>query len=86
MRCEDPTSLYNFGWSHGKEVLGSAPDTHKGSYYANPLLDAPTDDPELMRRFPGYCRSADVPGQGHQRKPSGRDAYGNRKLTVLSHV
>ena len=56
VRCEDPTSLYNFGWSHGKEVLGSAPDTHKGSYYANPLLDAPTDDPQLMHRFPGYCR------------------------------
>jgi hypothetical protein len=57
VRCEDPTSLYNFGWSHGKETLGKAPDMHKGSYYANPLLDAPSNDPELMRRFPAYCRS-----------------------------
>lgn len=57
VRCEDPTSLYNFGWSHGKESLGNrGPDTHKGSYYANPLLDAPSDDVDLMRRFPAYCR------------------------------
>lgn len=25
-------------------------DTAKGSFYANPLLDAPTDDPELVKR------------------------------------
>ena len=58
VRCEDPTSLYNFGWSHGKESLGDrvGPDMHKGSYYANPLLDVPTADVELMRRFPAYCR------------------------------
>lgn len=56
VRCEDPTSLYNFGWSHGREMLGARPDTHKGSYYANPLLDAPEADADLMRRFPAYCR------------------------------
>lgn len=44
-------SLYSVGWSHGKEQLITAatgsttggviarPDTHKGSFYANPLTD-----------------------------------------------
>lgn len=65
MRCEDPTSLYNFGWSHGKEMLGARPDTHKGSYYANPLLDAPAADADLMRSFPAYCRQENdcTPGE-----------------------
>ncbi len=57
-RCEDPESSYNFGWSHGKEALaGGRPDVHKGSYYANPLYNEVTADPELMRRYPAYCRS-----------------------------
>lgn len=37
----DATSLYNAGWSHGKEKLGSKPDLAKGSYYFNPLTDSP---------------------------------------------
>jgi hypothetical protein len=37
---EDPASTFNFGWSHGKETMnGGQPDTAKGSFYANPLLD-----------------------------------------------
>jgi hypothetical protein len=35
---EHAASSYNVGWSHGKEALRSGmPDTHKGSFYANPL-------------------------------------------------
>ena len=56
-KCEDPTSSYNFGWSHGKEALvGGRPDVHKGSYYANPLNDEVTADEDLMRQYPSYCR------------------------------
>ena len=43
--CTDPESYYQVGWSHGKEILSSTtrqPDTHKGSYYANPLLTTTT--------------------------------------------
>nr|XP_027070807.1 uncharacterized protein LOC113695836 isoform X3 [Coffea arabica] len=53
---EDPDSRYNFGWSHGKEKLESGkPDTLKGSFYANPVLDKPTSDPALIQRYPSYC-------------------------------
>eukprot|EP00850_Spirogloea_muscicola_P014009 SM000098S25089 [mRNA] locus=s98:139183:143320:- [translate_table: standard] len=47
---------YSFGWSHGKETLGSSPDLLKGSYYANPLVDVPTRDANLIQRYPSYCR------------------------------
>eukprot|EP00518_Triparma_eleuthera_P000794 CAMPEP_0182453986 /NCGR_PEP_ID=MMETSP1319-20130603/808_1 /TAXON_ID=172717 /ORGANISM="Bolidomonas pacifica, Strain RCC208" /LENGTH=327 /DNA_ID=CAMNT_0024651951 /DNA_START=83 /DNA_END=1062 /DNA_ORIENTATION=+ len=38
---EDSKSLFNAGWSHGKEKLGDKPDTAKGSFYFNPLTDSP---------------------------------------------
>lgn len=37
----DAASLYNAGWSHGKEKLGDKPDTAKGSFYYNPVTDVP---------------------------------------------
>ncbi|KAL2555062.1 2-oxoglutarate (2OG) and Fe(II)-dependent oxygenase superfamily protein [Forsythia ovata] len=53
---EDPNSRYNFGWSHGKEKLESGkPDLLKGSFYANPICDIPTDDVSLIKRYPSYC-------------------------------
>ncbi|KAK8941632.1 hypothetical protein KSP40_PGU009247 [Platanthera guangdongensis] len=56
-QLEDPESRYNFGWSHGKEKLESGkPDTYKGSFYANPVLDVPTTDASLIQRYPHYCR------------------------------
>ena len=36
---EDPVSLYNAGWSKGKEKIGNVPDELKGSFYANPICD-----------------------------------------------
>lgn len=55
---EDPSSRYNFGWSHGKESLESGkPDLLKGSFYANPVLDTPTTDERLVQRYPAYCGS-----------------------------
>ena len=53
----DPASVYNFGWSHGVErMVNGQPDRHKGSYYANPLVDVPTTDETLMKQYPAYCR------------------------------
>ncbi|GMH86749.1 hypothetical protein TrVE_jg11929 [Triparma verrucosa] len=40
-KLEDEKSLYNAGWSHGKEKLGDKPDFAKGSFYFNPLTDSP---------------------------------------------
>ena len=41
-KLTDPKSLYNAGWSLGKEKLGDgAPDTAKGSFYYNPCTDTP---------------------------------------------
>ncbi|KAG8635791.1 uncharacterized protein LOC110602839 [Manihot esculenta] len=55
---EDPNSRYNYGWSHGKEMLESGkPDLFKGSFYANPVLDVPTTDAYLMHRYPHFCGS-----------------------------
>ncbi|CAN1331291.1 hypothetical protein LINPERPRIM_LOCUS35269 [Linum perenne] len=55
---EDPSTRYNFGWSHGKEKLESGKtDVLKGSYYANPILDVPTTDQHLIQRYPSYCGS-----------------------------
>jgi len=54
-KYEHAASHYNFGWSHGKEVLAGKPDYAKGSYYANPLYDQPFDDADLVARFPSFC-------------------------------
>ncbi len=44
-RYEHPPSSFNFGWSHGKEMLEAGrPDLAKGSFYANPCFDAPFGD------------------------------------------
>jgi isopenicillin N synthase-like dioxygenase len=55
--CEDAAASYNVGWSAGREKTAAGrPDRRKGSFYANPLFDAPTDDPALLAAFPGDAR------------------------------
>ena len=65
--CTDPESYYQVGWSHGKEILSSTtrqPDTHKGSYYANPLLTNANNNnnnkwppaPHLPQLEPAFCQ------------------------------
>ncbi|TFK93554.1 Clavaminate synthase-like protein [Polyporus arcularius HHB13444] len=53
-RYADPKSRYSFGWSHGKEIMNGKPDTMKGSYYANPVLDEPTVSADLKQAYPEY--------------------------------
>jgi len=50
-KLEDPKSLYNAGWSHGKEKLGDKPDLAKGSFYFNPLSDLPGTE-EGRKKYP----------------------------------
>ncbi|WIA16303.1 hypothetical protein OEZ85_013004 [Tetradesmus obliquus] len=53
---EHAASSYNVGWSHGKEALRSGmPDTHKGSFYANPLQDTYDGvDQDTASRYRSY--------------------------------
>jgi len=51
--CNEP-SFYSFGWSHGKEKLEGKPDFAKGSYYNNPIYDHPSDDEELIAKYPSF--------------------------------
>ncbi|KZT22138.1 Clavaminate synthase-like protein [Neolentinus lepideus HHB14362 ss-1] len=50
----DARSRYSFGWSHGKEIMNGKPDTLKGSYYANPVVDNPTVSSVLRKAYPEY--------------------------------
>ncbi|KAF9229600.1 Clavaminate synthase-like protein [Gyrodon lividus] len=56
-RYTDPESSYSFGWSHGKEIMNGKPDTLKGSYYANPIIDVPDVPPELRDQHREFYRS-----------------------------
>lgn len=63
-KLTDPDSLYNAGWSHGKEKLGDLPDLAKGSFYFNPVTDLPGTD-EDRKRYPlSYPKNVwpDIPG------------------------
>lgn len=51
----DARSLYNAGWSHGKEKLKKdVPDLSKGSFYFNPLTDSPGTEEERERYPSSY--------------------------------
>lgn len=66
----DEASTYSFGWSHGKERLeGGRLDTAKGSYYNNPVHDAPfAHDAAVVAAHPSFASpniwpdEADAPG------------------------
>jgi isopenicillin N synthase-like dioxygenase len=48
---EDATSLFNAGYSRGKEKLGDTLDVSKASFYFNPIADDP-GNPELRKAYP----------------------------------
>ncbi|KAH8100481.1 Clavaminate synthase-like protein [Cristinia sonorae] len=50
----DPKTRYSFGWSHGKEIMNGKPDTLKGSYYANPVVDSPSVPEKMKQASPEY--------------------------------
>ncbi|KAF8922216.1 Clavaminate synthase-like protein [Mucidula mucida] len=56
-KYSDESSNYSFGWSHGKETDSNTPtDVLKGSYYANPIIDAPSVSQELTEEWKEYYR------------------------------
>lgn len=64
----DHKSLYNAGWSFGKEKLkGDKPDLSKGSFYYNPLTDMPgteADREQFPLSYPCnvWPKDEDLPG------------------------
>lgn len=60
-KLEHEPSMYNVGWSHGKEKLGDTPDFAKGSFYGNPLFDEPGTPVSVASgagpslEWDGYC-------------------------------
>jgi isopenicillin N synthase-like dioxygenase len=76
-KYEHKASFYSFGWSHGKESLEGRPDVAKGSYYANPLYDRPTEDERLIKDFapfvhPNIWPTDDLPEMEQAFKALGR--------------
>lgn len=67
-KYEHAASTYSFGWSHGKESFDGRPDTAKGSFYANPVHDAPFADAAVIASRPAFAHpniwpaDADAPG------------------------
>jgi len=51
-KLEHEPSMWNSGWSHGKEKLGDKPDFAKGSFYFNPLHDSVPVDNLLKAKYP----------------------------------
>ncbi|KAL5636004.1 hypothetical protein ACGC1H_004722 [Rhizoctonia solani] len=62
-KYSDAASRYSFGWSWGKEIMNGKPDTLKGSYYANPVVDEPGVDPEQKAAHPEYYGKNIWPGK-----------------------
>ena len=56
-KYEHEASHYSFGWSHGKENLQGVPDYAKGSFYANPQYDRPSDDESLIEKYPAFLHA-----------------------------
>lgn len=50
--------MFSVGWSRGKEsMVKGKPDLCKGSFYFNPLFERPSDDPELIAKYPAFYES-----------------------------
>ena len=54
-KYESADTVYQVGWSHGSEKLQGHPDYSKGSFYANPLHNAPFTDPQHIRDYPSFA-------------------------------
>ncbi|TIA93212.1 hypothetical protein E3P81_01036 [Wallemia ichthyophaga] len=70
-RYADEESSFSFGWSRAKEYMNGMPDTLKGSYYGNPLLDRPQVDPTIQRRHPEYYKGNIWPNEDEDAEVNG---------------
>ena len=86
-KIEDMESSYSFGWSHGKEKLvDGRPDIYKGSFYANPVHDDPTDgNLDLAKEHPAYLRPNLWPSDLPDLEPAFKD-LGRLIVKVGEHL
>ena len=68
----------SFGWFHEKEIMNGKPDTLKGSYYANPIVDKPTVSAQNQEAHPNTV--ARISGQRRTRKESRASKWPSRSL------
>ncbi|TFK76744.1 Clavaminate synthase-like protein [Pluteus cervinus] len=68
-------SRYSFGWSHGKEIMNGKPDTLKGSYYANPVVEVPTVSEEDRVTYPEYYGNNIWPNKDEKGVEGFEDAF-----------
>jgi isopenicillin N synthase-like dioxygenase len=88
-KLEHPASMYNVGWSFGKEKLGDKPDLSKGSFYANPLYDHPSTEEE-NKKYPFWNQdniwpTEDVPGVEPALKKLGKIMF-DATILLTKHV
>lgn len=53
-------SDYGVGWSRGREQFRGRVDTSKGSYYANPVIDNPSDGNEALKRAHPFLMTSNI--------------------------
>jgi len=86
-KIEHKSSNFSVGWSHGKERLKKgALDTYKGSFYANPQYDNPTDDQSLIERFPQDYHPNLWPKEDLPELEHGFKALGGLMVQVGAHI
>lgn len=72
---------FSYGWSHGKEILeGGQPDLYKGSFYANPFEDNPTDNQKNNYRDAMYAGGNIWP---HDQLPDLEEAFKDLSDTIF---
>jgi hypothetical protein len=69
--------------------MNGKPDTLKGSYYANPVVDHPKVSDELRKLYPEYYgnnvwpKEGDIPGFQEAFKELGRSVYDVHEVVSL---
>lgn len=83
-KLEHQDSLWNAGWSYGKEKLGDKPDLAKGSFYFNPLADSPGTE-EDREQFPWAMPRNLWPGEIPELEPACK-ALGKAMRDAVTHL
>lgn len=87
-KYERPDTLFQSGWSKGREKFQGKPDNAKGSFYANPLHDDPADGDEGVRATYPWSASRniwpdEVPGLEQAFKTMGKLIYDVARPVVV---
>mmetsp|Transcript_20751 Transcript_20751/g.48185 ORF Transcript_20751/g.48185 Transcript_20751/m.48185 type:complete len:360 (-) Transcript_20751:68-1147(-) len=85
-KYELESASYCVGWSHGREYFKGVPDVAKGSFYANPVFDDPTNgDKDVTAKYPFIVPNvwpSEVPELEKAFKDMGRMLYETAKPLI----